>query len=125
MRRTNAQRRRAKQLDECADWLTVSDCEFCDSRQRSYRIRLADPCEIAQLEMQLGVELVLPRGRKLFAVIKRLPVKAQTVLKVLTENDANVATDDDLDEEFCHALFESIAPPEALEAEADYVRARS
>jgi hypothetical protein len=87
-------------------------------------VRQADPCEIEQIETQLGLTLILPPGRRLFAVIKRLPVKVQAVLRVFTENDADVQTDN-LDEEICRALFESIAPPEALQTEADYVRARS
>ncbi|MET4275165.1 MULTISPECIES: hypothetical protein [unclassified Bradyrhizobium] len=122
---SRAERRLAKQLNDCADQLTLDDCKFCDTRGRSYRVRKADACEIAQMEMQLGFELVMPRGRALYAIVKRIPVAKQTVLKTFTESDIGLPTDDNLDDEFCGALFESIAPPEALEAEQDYLRAKS
>lgn len=127
MRTTSrAKRRRAKQLDECMDQLTLEDCKFLDSRQRSYRVRVASVCEIEQMEAQLGLTLLMPPWRRLYAVVKRVPVAdKQTVLKVFTENDIGVPTDDDLNEEICCALFDTIATPDMLQAEQDYMRAKS
>ena len=112
--------RRQKQLADRIDRIAVADCEYLAARNREYRIRRAFSAEIEQMELATGAIMLMPPGRALFAVIKRVAVETCVCLRMYLENDARARTGR-FTEATCRELFEQAVPPEALLAEADYI----
>jgi hypothetical protein len=121
---TRSQRRLMKRLSDEIDLIACADCEWFAEHSRQHRIRPASDAEIDMMAMTAGGNLITPPGRQLYAAIKRVAVDVCTSLRVYVMNDADFDPDV-LDEETCRAVFETAAPPEAMQAEAAYLRARA
>ena len=115
--------RRMKQLADRIDRIALADCKYLAARGRQYRVRAATAAEIEQMELTTGMVLMMPPGRKLFAIVKRVAVDACTCLRIYLENDAD-AKPSAFSEIPAARCSSRRYRAEALEAEAVWVEAR-
>jgi hypothetical protein len=113
---TRAQRRQIQRLGERIHSVTETDRQYFERfPHRQHRVRSASHCEIALSEIIHGKPVLLPDGCGVFTVVRDVEpgIRLRLFVHAIDGTEAN------LDEATARTIFESAAPPQFWEIEAE------